>query len=375
MPVVAVVGAVAAIAGAAAPIGALIGGASLASIGLAGVLSITAAVGATLGAVGVVARDKTLQTVGTIIGAVGAVGSLANSAGLFGDTSDLFGTATDFSSPAEKALAETIPESVDITPAVQRSSDIIKALTPTPVDVSPLGEVAYSTPGAYQQQTPEMRLAANDLNASDIVPTNRANTPDGMTPFHYTGTDATPASELGLSKAAAATPDAPMSAAAQARAGVDMTGRSVASNFSAPGVPDFSKPLTPESMKAALSASQTSLDATPIPVGESPGFLSGLYGFAKDNPMATYGLIQAGSSLLSGLFNPLTPAQVNNYNSQADLNRAQANLIGQQVSNMQGGMPVAKLGQRTPVTGAPYSYGQGPYGQGLINSQVTGAPA
>jgi len=98
---------------------------------------------------------------------------------------------------------------------------------------------------------------------------------------------------------------------------------------------------------------------------------TGLMAWAKNNPLLAYGLIQAGGSFISGLTNPLSPAQIDALNAQADVNRATAGLIQRETANQSQPIPTVTP---PPVTGRPEQPA------GLINTKpvgtalITGAP-
>lgn len=307
-------------------------------------LELTAAVGATLGAVGVVTRDKGLQTAGLIIGGIGGIGALASSAGLLGDTTaSLFGDAT--------TAASDIPASVAVTPEVAgvgAGGADLAAVAPYTVQTSDLPAGAASTnvvdalqPGAGGN--PEL-AAAN-------APTPAA----AAATAPVTGTDT---ADLGTTNA-----QTPL-----------MSQASAAVNATPP-----SSVQVPQAAQAAGASIPGMINVTPeVPGLGAPSQLSdalnGVNQFAHDNPLVTYGLLQAAGGLASG-FSPLSAAQTAQYNAQAANNRAAAALTQQQTANIASGQPVAtRIPQqvRASVTGAPI-------GGGLINqtpgAAVTGVPA
>lgn len=337
MPLVAIVGAAIAGAIAAPAIGALIGaasfGAGLASIGVVGALEIVGALGATLGAVGAVTRDKGLQTAGLIIGGIGAVGSIAASAGLFGDSAAIFGSAAETGASAagndvasDIAFAQSGNAAIAADESVQAyntgvqlgtgTNDIINStlnLSPAgnAVEVSPLSDVTKAATG----------------NAASITQDPASAIVKGVT------TEPTPAAIANV------TPPK-----------IDISGVDPLAGFKGP---------------------TTTLDSgTAISGAPQKSMFSGLMDFTKNNPMATYGLVQAAGSFISGATNPITPAQVASLDAQAAANRANAAVTNQVAANMSGGMPIAKL---RPVNSAPVT-GM-PAGTGMINSSpVTGSP-
>jgi hypothetical protein len=110
--------------------------------------------------------------------------------------------------------------------------------------------------------------------------------------------------------------------------------------------------------------------------------LAGIQDFTKNNQLLTFGALQAGGSLISGLTSTLTPAQVTALNAQAAANDAAAALTKQQTQNLS--MPKS-VATSAPVTGTPATLVPGvsssaPAGSsaaGFINKApaVTGVPA
>jgi hypothetical protein len=84
--------------------------------------------------------------------------------------------------------------------------------------------------------------------------------------------------------------------------------------------------------------------------GAATNSFSGLLDYANNHQLIAYGAIQAGGALLSGLTSTLTPANVNQLNSQAALNDAAAAEQKMQTANLQ--MPKA-VASSVPVTGTP----------------------
>jgi hypothetical protein len=316
VPVLAIGGAIFAgfeAAGAVAAIG-------TAAFGIADALAITAAVGATLGAVGVVTHDKSLQTAGLILGGIGGIGSLAANAGLLGDTGagSLFG----------------FPDSVDITPinpGLAGSAGAAATATPDIVDSFGVENVANVLPTtALGQQTEAAAGTASDNLTAGLI---------NSTP--------TPAPALTAQPTPVTGAPAPV-----------------------PGIP-----ASPEGQAPGAAAAAT--PNPPAPPGASdanpPGLFGRLTDFLTNNKnggMIGYGLIQAGGSLVSGLFNPVTPAQVGALNAQAAANRAATSLSTTQQANMAQPLPTASRPVASNVTGVP---------AGLINTPkpgaVTGVPA
>jgi hypothetical protein len=113
---------------------------------------------------------------------------------------------------------------------------------------------------------------------------------------------------------------------------------------------------------------------TPAATSPFSNLLSGIGDFTKNNQMLSYGILQAGGSLLTGAFSTLTPAQVTALDAQAAANNAASALTAQQTANL--AMPKS-VASSSPVTGAPAQLVPSP--AGFINQaprpQVTGVPA
>jgi len=111
--------------------------------------------------------------------------------------------------------------------------------------------------------------------------------------------------------------------------------------------------------------SGVNLDAVPTPTE------SGLMAFANKNPVIAMGAMQGGFSLIGGLFDKVPAGQVDNLESQAELNRAQAALIKRQTENSAAPLP-------TGTVSSPAVTGTNILGGGMINKVgaplITGAP-
>lgn len=320
MPAVAIIGAIA--------LDAMAAGAVI-STGLTVMTAfeVVAAVGATVGAIGVIARDKGLQKAGMIIGAIGAVGGLATAAGLIPNASFSSMAGADASAGAAGSIATDadIVDSVTITPGLfgsEAGAGAAAVVPVAPVQVAPL------LPGA----------PAGDLTAA---------TPAGTGLINQAASPATT-----VAAPVTTTPSSAVSTPAAAASNV--TGApSAESVLNKPwGAPD------------TISASGTVLS------GPDQSSLQGMLQFAKANPMVTYGMMQTGGSLLSGLFDQVSPAQVAALNAQAAANRATAAITQNQANNMNQPLPTASRGAAS-VTGVP---------AGLINTprqaaNVTGVAA
>lgn len=275
--------------------------------------TVAAAVGATLGAVGAVTRDKGLQTAGMIIGGIGAVGSLAAGAGL-NIGSGFWGNGANAATAAGDAVS-----------AVAEDANL-------PVGaMSPEGFPAGLPAGAMN---PEGFPASGFLNPAPVT--------------------------------SSALPDVTPQSVQSGSAAGNLAAAPLA-KVSAPNL-SIATPAIPAGPTETLAES-----GIQVPAGSQGGFMN----WVQKNPLAAYGMLQAGSGLVEGLFNPITPAQVNVANAQAEAYRAQTKLLQQQAANLAAPMPVATTipqAVRQNVTGAPAPI-QPRTAAGIINANVTGSIA
>lgn len=342
MPIIAIAGAVIAGVIAAPAVGAVIAG-GFAALDLAGALAITAAVGATLGAVGAITKDKGLMTAGLVIGGIGAVGAIASSFGAFSSTSSLFGTSTDVAS--DVAFAQSGQAAAAADDAMLGYYGVESAVNITPSVLGTSAENAASAGDfvqSFSQVAPITPVTTNAL--SDVVPAAAPNVADQTAAVVGGPSSVQPGvvqPNIPTNPTPVSAPVAPAVTGAPAAAGTTTDQTAAAGNF-----------------EASLSKMN------------KPGMLAGIMDFTKNNPMASYGLIQAAGSFISGATNPLTPAQIDSMNAQAAANRANTVVTNQIAANMAGGVPVARVRpvNSAPVTGMPTG--------GMINTgSVTGVPA
>lgn len=311
MPIVAIGAAVGSLAiGGASAIGAVVAGTAT----LATTLTAVATVGAVVGAVGVVAGNEDLMTAGMVLGGIGGIGSLAANAGLFGAeaaTASLFGGGAEVAGVATDAFTATVP----------RIGDVASNLATLPMETVVSTAVAPSV-GIVDT------LGALTM-ASTMIP-SRA--PD-------------PAKDLQIDRPAKTPEAAKIAETSQAE-----------------------PPWVKQPTAAPKDAAAVTGDIERVSKPADNGPVGGLIDFFKsDKTGATqFGIIQAGGSLISGLFDELEPAQIKAYQAQAELNRVTAAQEQMRLRNMGQSLPVAR--RVTPaVTGAPAT--------SLINSPVTGAVA
>jgi hypothetical protein len=322
MPIAAIGIAVGSLAlGGGAAIGAVVAGTAT----LATTLTAVATIGAVTSAVGAVTGSKALQTAGLVMGAVGGVGALAANAGLLGEgatTESLFGgaeSAGGVTAPDITPDIGTIDASTpDISASLDKGGDFVSAINSdsspasaasqtaqaaAPATGAPVGTTgpgggvltAGKDAGVFNDFKPEVSTAQSGLINTGAQPT--------------ASTGALPPSQAAVPQGAGAVPTAP---------GV--------------ATPTSAAPGTPTAPAAGT---------TTAPTPASTGTFGNLLAFANKNPIVAYSAINAAGSLVSGMFNPVTPAQVSALNSQAAANNATAAQTSQQTANMKQGVPVA----------------------------------
>lgn len=291
-----------------------VGAMSALAAGTLTTLAAVTAIGATVSAVGAVTHNKTLSYIGMGIGIVGAVGSMIDPQ-MLGNVSDIFG--------ASKA-AETASEA---------------------------GGMAAMEP-LQAGGTTNIATAAGDVNAAAVNPT--------------------------------AALDASTAAAKGSTAAIVAPGQGTALNSAITSSGDAATKIGTGLFNTTSSEIPTDyfskfahvFDAGPVATtfktaADTGSSVSGLMGWANEHPMMAWGALQAGGSLISGLTDPMTPAQIDALNAQADVNRATADLIKRQAANQGKPLPVATA----QVTGKV-----APAGSIINNSQpvssalITGTP-
>ncbi len=296
-------------------------------------LAAVTAIGATVSAVGAVTGNKTLTLVGAGLGIVGAVGSLASGAGVFDNVSDLFSS----SSAGAGAGGSSIFDNAGLYDAEAGGS---AAAAETASDASMLNATGGVIPGA--------------INTSSLAPPAALAPAEGNAAAIETGGDTTGALAQSLSPGAGGTGTINSTAGAAA-------GSSAADATSGASVPDFFH----------TSGLYDAAAGGPIRAGGGAGIDAGggLMAWANKNPMLAFGAMQAGGAFISGLTNPMTPAQIDALNAQSEVNRATAELIKRQNANQAAPLPTATVTGRVAPTTA-----------GLINTKpvgtamITGAP-
>lgn len=304
-------------------------------------LEAVTAIGTTVGVIGAVTGNKALTVAGAGLAVIGGVGSLAANAGLLGD---------DASQPLSSMFgSDTATESMGDTAAMAGTgtdAPLSGTSAATPSDQSGLinsaGEINPDAVNPVAQQSTAVGAAAG--SAQDVLSQNGAANTVSIGPAMDSMT--TPATNTTSMPA------------------------------TAPQTPGISSGLSDDSLSELNGASPSAVAGTQnvsaalTPAGSNQtDMLSSILKFGKDNPMIAYGAIQAGGALLSGLTNPMTPAQIDALNAQAEANRAAASLTTAQAANLRQSAPAASS---PAVTGTP---------QGLINrapapqSPVTGVPA
>lgn len=328
MPVIPIIGAIGAMAmGGATAIGAVIAGTAT----LAETLTAVAAVGASLGAIGAVTHDKTLTTVGMVMGGIGGVGALAANAGLLGasaTTESLFGS----SSGAMESVTVT-PQAWGADAALTDAGRSALQAAGNSADADIINRIgALDTSSIGLPSLPAVESASAAINPIGALPVNSGpaaasgTLPDGG--LAATNAGITPGADNGITGMAHGVDT-----------GLTPAGQRALQDAAASGAP--STPQTPGVVAVTAPS-----------VGDEPGFFSNL----MNNQYAQYGMIQAGGSLISGMFDPLKPAQVSALDAQSAANRAAATLAQTQQANMAQKIPVASRA-------------------GLINSKPVASPA
>lgn len=284
------------------------------------------AVGAVVSAVGMITGNKDLSYAGMALGVVGGIGSLASSAGLLGSPDDptmgsLFGPsaasstapsdltgATGALSDVQSASGTTLAGAPVTSGADVANPDIIDSVTGgSPLDVAQSTGVTNPLDvTAEASGTPDVAPAAEtspDLTGATEAPATASGSMGAQT------TTAIPPQQVGIPQGTGTAPAIPGSTAPSAPSVTDL-----AAAPSAPGVTSDTKALIASLQNNTFKQSVIS------------------------------GAVQAGGSLLSGLTNPVTPAQVSALNAQAAENQAATQLSLTQQANMAQPKPVATLG-------------------------------
>lgn len=290
-----------------------------------------AAVGAVLGVVGQVTHIKALSYAGLALGAVGGIGALASSAGLLGSGAGLLGEAPTTAAAADAASAGTID-------SVAGAGGLGNAAA---------GEEMLGLPAAGSV---EAGGAAGGVGVGDIagavkpaagfIQAADSNAPPDV--GHATGSAG---GDAGL------TTDA-LNARELDRVRGGFVNTSPVADVVAPGTPVNT--LIADAGKAPPPAQPgTSAANTPVNTltadAKADGSFDGILAFANKNPVVALGALQAAGSFLAGSTSSLTPAQVNQLNSQAAANDAATQLVKQQTANLAAPKAVASS---VPVTGS-----------------------
>ncbi len=325
-------------------------------------LAIVAAVGATIAAVGAVTNNRTLMIAGGVIGAIGGIGALATSAGIIGADAFSFGSNAASGLASDSAIAGGITSDAGFAGAV--GADVV------PGGAAAVGDASVSAAGGtsdiidqiagtvqpVEGSTSPVIASADAPNVAPTAAVDNSTIPQGVENEQQ-------ASSLGLPTGQGDSPPPVGQAPTAPTAPSDPT---VAG--STPGTANPMDAGIPGSYQAAQNA-VGKVGAVTMPATDG----SGIWGTIKDllgsngGGRLLSGVVQAGSSFISGATNGLTPAQIAALNAQAQANQAAANLSNRQQANMAEPLPVAS--RAPPITGAP---------AGLINTPppripVTGA--
>jgi hypothetical protein len=315
------------------------------------VFTIMAAVGATVGAVGALTGVKELQYAGLALGAVGGIGGLAASAGMFG--SDAASIAAGATGTGMGSMGEMGGQ----VAATQAAAGTAGTIAP---DAAQAAEGLVNTAGSAAGEGAAATQATPATNVIDSIAGN-APTVEG-TPNPITGSDslATASSEdrIPLIQQGGGDP-ATESPAGQLGYGNTQVAEATPSAAKPGTAPDVTaqKPTTGAGLPTDKYIFNTGNNPTsPVTIGQSTHTLdpdasiwSKIMGFAKDNPMLSYGLVSAAGSLISGAMNPLTPAQIKELNARSDLYNSQTAILNRQADNMRQPMPVASQARYNPM--------------------------
>jgi hypothetical protein len=335
----------------------VVAGSAVAAVGLTVVtaLEITAAVGATLGAIGAVTGNKGLSMAGTVIGAIGAIGGFAAGAGLLGESAasnaPLFGAA-----PAESTADAASAGTIDAIAGNAGDASASGLIDVPPAPPGGVGAIDPATGDVISQVASGADLAPSAANDTITLASTTTNATD-------------PAAELASDTSAGGL--------------INSSPVSMPDANAATGIGDIPTPPQPPANLGAVDPTSgqvitKGLDAsgTEISMPGQSGMFGSIMDFAKKNPVVALGALQAGGSMLSGLSNTLTPAQVSALNAQANANDAAAALTRQQTANL--AMPKS-VASSAPVTGTPQALVPPQMAPGMINqprpAQVTGVPA
>lgn len=320
-----------------------------------------AAVGVGLSVIGTVTHDKALSYVGTGLALVGGIGAVASSAGVIGSDAASGGSLYGPSAAASTADAGTAVSSDTVDALAGNVGDDLSTAAGGGFGADALGgnvgdDLATAAGGDLAGEP-----AAASGAAADLTP------PPGDGTFVGASQDAP--------TAGAATANGPAGQVAPATATAAPT-----PNLSLPptaltpaaGTINGGNGVLPGDVSATTGAAVDGGAATAA--GSSGGVLQSILDFTKANPLLSYGVLQAGGSLISGLTSTLTPAQVSALNAQAASNQAAANLTTQQTANLAQPRSTASL---APVTGTPNTIITPP-NAGIINGapsvNITGTP-
>ena len=257
-------------------------------VGLAAmtVFEAIAAVGAVTSGVGVVTGNEDLQKVGQVMAIGGGLGTIATKLGVIDASTPIIGDMT-VKAPQElgyAAAGQTNPADTAAAAAGTTTSTVTGA---TPQAIAPpaaVGTINAADTNVGSIATTDAPVAATTTTAATVAPPP--------------GSAASLNLESGLKPPAVVAPTSGMFAASTPVAPVTW--------FSA--VKDYIAPFTE---------------------------------FAKENQMLTYGAMQAGGSVVAGLFDPLKPAQIKKAEAEADLLASQKTSQDKQTANMAAAMPRA----------------------------------
>lgn len=237
----------------------------------------------------------------TVFEAIAAVGAVTNGVGVVTGNEDLQKVGQVMAIGGGLGMAATKINALDWNPTVSQVTGI-----PTRAQdaaASAAGTITSTTTGATPQ-TIASPTAAGVINTADATAAAAATTTDA---------------------AVAAAPVAAPSAGSAASLNLESG-------------------LAPPAAGAAPTGGMFAASTPVAPVtwfSAAKDYIAPFTEFAKENQMLTYGALQAGGSVVAGLFDPLKPAQIKKAEAEADLLASQKTLQDQQTANMAAAMPVA----------------------------------
>ena len=260
----------------------------------------------------------------TVFEAIAAVGAVTSGVGVVTGNEDLQNVGQVMAIGGGLGMAATKIGALDWNPTVSEVTGI-----PTRAqDAAYLSNVRPEAAAASQTNPADTAAAAAGTNTSTVT----GATPQAIAPPDAVGT----INATDTTAGSIATTDAPAAAAPVAAAPVAAAPGSAASLNLESGLAP-SAAVAPTSGMFAASTPE-------VPVtwfSAVKDYIAPFTEFAKENQMLTYGAMQAGGSVVAGLFDPLKPAQIKKAEAEADLLTSQKTSQDKQTANMAAAMPRA----------------------------------